>query len=223
MTLTRVVGGLLLCGWSNLWGQVATEANSTYQTPEARAGIARGLSREDRDKQQKPVELIEKMELKPGYTVADVGTGTGYMLPFLSRAVGPSGKVFGEDIFDDFLAKAKDHAKDLANVTFVKGTETDPALPANAFDRILLLDVYHHFDYPEKMLTAIGNSLKPGGRLVIVEYYKRKEAMPGGRALKHIRIDEADVIRELESNHFRLVSKWEHIKDSQYGLVLEKK
>jgi ubiquinone/menaquinone biosynthesis C-methylase UbiE len=207
---------------SGLGAQVATEANSGYRTEKQRAGMGKGLGSEDRDKRQKPRELIAEMKIAPGMAVADVGTGVGYMLPFLSEAVGPSGKVIAEDIFDDFLAAARERAKDLKQVEFVKGSETDAMLPENSFDRVLLLDVYHHFDYPEKMLAGIRKSLRPGGRLVLVEYYKREKAMPNGRALKHVRIDQAEVIREVEANGFRLESQWEHIPGSQYGLVLEK-
>jgi len=89
-------------------------------------------------------------------------------------------------------------------------------------DIVLALDVYHHFDYPQKMLAAIHKALKPGGKLVIVEYYKRAEAMPNNRALTHIRLDLADVIKEVEANHFHLLSEREHIPDSQYLLVLRK-
>ena len=107
-------------------------------------------------------------------------------------------------------------------MTFVKGTETDPKLPEAAVDIVLALDVYHHFDYPEKMLAAIHQSLKPDGKLVVVEYYKRQEAMPGGRALTHIRLDMPDVIKEIEANHFHLLAEKEHIPDSQYMLILRK-
>jgi len=164
------------------------------------------------------------MGLQPGMTVADVGTGIGYMLPFLSRRVAPGGHVIAEDIFDDFLASARLRVENqkLDNVTFVKGTETDPNLPEAAVDIVLALDVYHHFDYPEKMLAAIHKSLKPGGRLVVVEYYKRQEAMAGGRALTHIRLDMPDVIKEIEANHFHLIAEKEHIPDSQYLLLLRK-
>ena len=157
--------------------------------------------------------------------MADVGTGIGYMLPFLSRRVGPEGKVIAEDIFDDFLAGARQRADNpkLENVTFIKGTNTDPKLPAGALDVALALDVYHHFDYPEKMLAAIHQALKPDGRLVIVDYYKRREAMPGGRALTHIRLDMPDVIKEIEANRFHLISEREHIPNSQYMLVFTKK
>jgi ubiquinone/menaquinone biosynthesis C-methylase UbiE len=215
---------LLACA-SSLTAQVATQANSTYQTEQGRKSVAAGLADPARDEKQKPRELLEAMGVQRGMTVADVGTGVGYMLPFMSRAVGRSGNVIAEDIFDDFLTAAKQRAQNqnLNNVTFVKGTETDPNLPDGQVDEVLALDVYHHFDYPDKMLAAIAKSLKPGGKLVIVEYYKTQEAMPNGRALTHIRLNKPDVIKEIEANHFHLISEREHIPGSQYMLVLEKK
>ena len=98
-----------------------------------------------------------------------------------------------------------------------------PKLPADTLDAALLLDVYHHFDYPGEMLAHLRDSLVSDGRLVIVEYYKRAEAMPGGRALTHIRLDMPDVIKEIEANHFHLIAEKEHIPDSQYMLILTRK
>ena len=222
MKLAGLITGILLAG--ALSAQVAGQANSGYQTEQQRKSVASGLADPARDEKQKPGELIRAMGLQPGMTVADIGTGIGYMLPFLSRRVGGEGKVIAEDIFDDFLASAKQRVESLklANVAFVKGTETDPNLPANSVDIALALDVYHHFDYPEKMLAAIHKALKPEGKLVIVEYYKRQAAMPGGRALTHIRLDMPDVIKEIEANHFHLIAEKEHVPDSQYLLVLRK-
>jgi ubiquinone/menaquinone biosynthesis C-methylase UbiE len=218
-----VLTSLLLAG--GLFAQVASQANSGYKTEEQRQTVAKTLGDPARDEKQKPGELMRSAGVRPGMTVADVGTGIGFMLPFLSKRVGPEGKVIAEDIFDDFLAGAKQRVANqkLENVTFVKGTETDPKLPEGAMDLVLALDVYHHFDFPDKMLAAIHKSLKPDGRLVIVEYYKRAEAMPGGRALTHIRLDMPDVIKEVEANHFHLVAEKEHIPDSQYMLILTKK
>ena len=215
---------LLLAAAATLSAQVAGQANAGYKTPEGRKQVAASLADPARDQSMKPGQLMNEMGLKPGMTVADVGTGIGFMLPFLSRRVGPTGHVIGEDIEDDFLAMARQTAENqnLANVTFVKGTVTDPNLPAEGVDIILVVDAYHHFDYPEKMLAAIRKSLRPDGKLVIVEYYKRESAMPNGRALTHIRLDMPDVIKEVEANHFHLIEEKERIKNVQYMLVLEK-
>jgi len=207
-----------------LWAQVATDANQRYQTAEGRKAVAANLGNPERDATERPQELVDAMGLKPGMTVADIGTGVGYMLPYLSRAVGPSGRVLAEDIFDDFLNAARESAqeKNLTNVAFIKGTETNPRLEDGAVDVILALDSYHHYDYPEKMLAAFSQALRSGGRLVVVEYYKRPHAMPGGNAVKHIRLDEPDLVREIERSGFRKISEHEHIKGSQYMVVFEK-
>ena len=216
----QALGAALLLSAFILSGQVAKDANERYQTPEGRAAIGKGLSSADRDARQKPRELVAAMVLKPGMVVADIGTGTGYMLPFLSEAVGSGGHVLGEDIFPDFLEKAKTAATEhkLSNVEFVQGSETDPSLPANGVDVALALDTYHHWNYPEKMLAALHGELREGGRLVLVEFHKGAAGLPAN----HIRLDEADVIKEIEANQFRLVSKREHAKD-QYMAIFEKK
>src|SRR6266849_8324916 len=217
----RLTGILLFSTLAAAFGQVADKANSGYKTPEGRERVAQTLIAPDRDARQKPEELVRAMALEPGMVVADIGTGAGYMLPYLSRGVGAKGRVLAEDIQDDFLAKARHKAESekLGNITFVKGGETDPMLPEAAVDVALALDSYHHYDYPEKMLAGIRKSLKPGGRLVIVEYYKRPNAMANGRALEHIRLDAPDVVKEIEANGFHLESQREHIKDSQYMLT----
>ncbi|MEX2262392.1 MAG: methyltransferase domain-containing protein [Bryobacteraceae bacterium] len=208
------------------FGQVAEQANSGYRTKEGRDRVASSLARPSRDERQKPQELVDGLGLKPGQVVADIGTGIGYMLPYLSRAVGPSGRVYAEDIHDDFLEKAEAKAKKekLSNVSFVKGIEADVKLAKNSIDMAFALDAYHHMNYPEPIVDSIHRALKLGGRFVVVDFYKREGAMgPGRDARGHIRADQADVIREVEARGFKLTSKSEHLKDSQYVLVFKKK
>lgn len=205
-------------------GQVASDVNRRYQTPEQRAAIGRGLGDPERDAVEKPRELVASMQLRAGMTVADVGTGVGYMLPFLDVAVGPTGRVVAEDIFPDFLDQARARAakNGLTNVDFVLGTETDPKLAAGKVDAVLVLETYHHFDYPAKMLAGIAQGLAPGGRLFIADYYKRPNAMPGQDAMRHIRLDVDDVVKEVEANGFKLAWQREHIPGSQYIVCFTK-
>jgi ubiquinone/menaquinone biosynthesis C-methylase UbiE len=208
--------------------QVASQANEGYKTHEGRENVAKGLSDPTREERQRPRDIVDAMDLKMGGTVADVGTGTGFMLPYLSHAVGDTGRVIGEDIQSDFLdkAKLKVQLSRLTNVKFVQGTDRDPKLPADSLEGVLVLDVYHHFDYPEAMLEHIRDSLLSDGKLVIVEYFKRPGAMAGGdpnRAVQHIRLDQDDLIMEVEANGFRLVSKRDLVPKSQYIAVFEKK
>jgi ubiquinone/menaquinone biosynthesis C-methylase UbiE len=214
---------LLFCTFA--FSQVADKANEGYKTKEGRDGVARNLADPTRDERQKPREIVDAMGLKIGGAVADVGTGIGFMLPYLSHVVGQSGTVIAEDIAQDFLdkAKMKATAQGLKNVKFVLGTDRDPNLPADTLEAVLLFDVYHHFDYPEVMLGHIHDSLLSDGRLVIVDYYKRADAMPNGRALEHIRLDEDDVIREVEANGFKLASQHEHVPKTLYIAIFTRK
>lgn len=204
--------------------QVAEKANAHYQTEEQRRQMAQALLRPGRDRQQKPRELVAGLAIQPGMTVADIGTGAGYMLPFLSQAVGPSGRVIAEDIFPDFIRMATERAQaeHLANVTTVLGTETNPNLPAAGVDLEFALEVYHHLNYPNPVLRNLRKALRRGGRLVIVDYYRRPGALPGGDAMAHIRADQPEVIREVESNGYRLELKRDHIPGSQYILIFQK-
>jgi ubiquinone/menaquinone biosynthesis C-methylase UbiE len=203
------------------WPQAAEHANTRYKTAEGRAAVAKTLGAHDRGARQRPEALVEKMGVKPGMAVADIGTGIGYMLPYLSQAVGANGKVYAEDIFPDFLEKARETAAQngLRNVEFIHGNEKDAKLPANSLDLAFILDAYHHFDYPAEMLAGIRAALKPGGRLVIVEFYK--EGFTGDPA--HIRFTEAELGKEVSGHGFELILSQEFNPKSQFMATFRKK
>jgi SAM-dependent methyltransferase len=135
--------------------------------------------------------------------------------------------VYSEDIFPDFVAAARDRAAKAGckHVEFILGDVKSVKL-APSVDLALILDAYHHFDYPESMLAGIRAALRSGGRLAIVDYYKRRGAMSNANpdfAISHIRLDDEAVAREIEANGFRLVSSKPFIAGSQYMAVFEKK
>lgn len=214
-------GALLACA---AWAQVATEANKDYQTPEGRARIAKTLQDQSRIDRLKPREMVALLEIQPGSTVADVGTGAGVMLPYFSEAVGAGGKVIAEDIATDFLEKAKARIQDnkLANITTVLGNEKDPKLPEGQVDLAFVLDAYHHFNYPADMLANIKRGLKPDGRLVIADFYQKKRGPQDKDMSNHIRADRDQVIKEIEENGYKLLTYKDH-GTSQYILIFGKK
>jgi len=209
-----------------LFAQVAEKANEGYKTAADRAMIARGLADAHREETLRPRDLVEAMGLRDRMKVGDVGTGVGFMLPYLSHAVGPAGVVYAEDIAQDFLDRAQLRARTigLTNIKFILGTELDPKLPGGNLDAVLVLDTYHHFNYPGAMLRNIHDSLVSDGRLFIIDYYRRPNAMgpgTGDRALEHIRLDLDDVIKEVEESGFHLISKRDWIPGSQYIIVFD--
>ena len=215
--MRRVALCALLC--AALPGQVAEKANSNYKSKESRDMMARSLGAADRAERLKASEIVRSLEIQPGSTVAEVGTGAGAMLPSLCASVGAPGKVLAEDIFSDFLDRARKKAETehLGNVSFVLGTEKTPNLPESCCDLVVTVDAYHHFDYPAEMLAGIRKALRPGGRFAIVDYYRRPDAMDSpGYALEHIRLDADDVVKEVESHGFRLATRKDHVPGKQY-------
>ncbi|HLN31247.1 MAG TPA: class I SAM-dependent methyltransferase [Gemmataceae bacterium] len=130
------------------------------------------LERPEREKEEQPTKLLDALKLHPGDVVADIGAGSGYLTFRLADRVGPKGKVLAVDIQPEMLALIRERmkARMVNNVEPIRGTEKDPKLPANTVDLILMVDVYHEFEYPVEMAEAMIQALKPGGRLVFVEY-----------------------------------------------------
>jgi len=143
-------------------------------------GGAPWLVRPERESEEQPDKALDAIGIAKGSTVADIGAGVGYFTWRLASRVGAAGVVYGEDIQPSMLTSLEKNMRDrkIANVKSVLGTIDDPKLPANSVDLVLLVDVYHEFSEPEKMLDHIRDSLKPGGRLVLLEYRAEDPTVP---------------------------------------------
>ena len=143
-------------------------------------GGADWLVRSEREDEEAPDAALDAIGIPRGATVADVGAGVGYFTWRLAERVGPSGKIYANDIQSVMLDKLRKNmeARHLTNVQTVLGAEDDPKLPAGAMDVVLLVDVYHEFSEPQKMLQKIRQALKPDGRLVLLEYRKEDPSIP---------------------------------------------
>ncbi|HEX5084596.1 MAG TPA: class I SAM-dependent methyltransferase [Blastocatellia bacterium] len=129
------------------------------------------LERPERIEEERPDQVVEQMKLKPADVVADIGAGTGYFSFRISRVV-KQGKVFAVDIQPEMLAVIEKRKKESKtdNVIGVKSEEADTKLPDNSVDVALLVDVYHEFSFPREMMMSVVKALKPGGRVVQIEY-----------------------------------------------------
>jgi predicted methyltransferase len=167
-----------------------------------------------RDAWQKPHEVIQALALKPDAVVADLGAGTGYFAVRLARML-PSGKVYAVDVEPDMVKYLQERAKKekLENLVAVAGTPADARLPEKA-DVIVLVDVYHHIDRRTDYFSRLRSSLKPGGRLSVIDFRMDSPAGPP----KSARIPAERVIAELKAAGYSLTQRHDFLP-RQYFLV----
>jgi ubiquinone/menaquinone biosynthesis C-methylase UbiE len=160
------------------------------------------LDRAERDREEDPDQAIRLLRIQRGSTIADVGAGSGNITIRLARAVGPMGKVYAIDIQPgmlQILEKNVARAK-LANVVPVLGAIDDPKLPVESIDLAIMVDVYHEFSEPQKMLQRLREAIKPGGRLVLLEYRAEDPDVP---ILRDHKMTKAQVKLEVEHEGFK--------------------
>ena len=138
------------------------------------------LDRREREEEEHPAQVLDALDLRPGEIVADLGAGSGYFTFRMAPKVGETGKVLAVEIQEAMLntLRARASALKAANVEVVQGTEADPHLPAGGVDLVLVVDVYHELSYPFEVMTRVREALKPGGRVVFVEYRKEDPEVP---------------------------------------------
>jgi ubiquinone/menaquinone biosynthesis C-methylase UbiE len=173
------------------------------------------LERPEREKEEAPTKLLAALKLRPGDVVADVGAGSGYYTFRMAEQVGPKGKVLAVDIQKEMLdiIRSRMAERKVDNVEPVLGTESDPKLPAGGVDLILLVDVYHEFSFPYEMTQALVKALKPGGRLVFVEFRLEDPDVP--IKLVH-KMTQKQVLKEMKPHpleHARTIQSlpWQHV------------
>lgn len=177
------------------------------------------LERPERVREERTDLLVDNLPLAADSIVADIGAGTGYFSFEIATRV-PNGKVLAVDIQPEMLAiiASRREAGSGANVQTVLGSESDPRLPASSVDLILIVDAYHEFSYPREMGEAIAESLRPGGRLVLIEY-RGEDPSVGIKPLHKMTVKQA--IREIEA----VGLQWERTGDflpQQHFLVFKK-
>jgi len=170
-------------------------------------------------------EILRALELKAGMAAADVGAGTGLFTLLMSQQVGPQGWVYAVEISPRFLEHLGQLAVDhhLANVTPVLGGQQSIRLPPASIDLAFLCDVYHHFEYPQSSLASIHRALRPGGRLVVIDF-KRIEGESRDWILGHVRAGQATVRQEIEAAGFEWANEPKiELLSENYFLVFCKK
>jgi ubiquinone/menaquinone biosynthesis C-methylase UbiE len=173
------------------------------------------LERPERLVEERPDLLMSELDLKPGMVVADIGAGTGYHAGRMAQLVGPKGKAYAVDIQPEMLALLDKSMKrqGIFNVQPVLGKEADPNLPANTFDLIIMVDVYHELEFPAQMMTKMVEALKPNGRLVFVEFKAEDPRVP----IKTLhKMSEAQIKKEAEAFPLQWVRTaktlpWQHV------------
>ena len=176
---------------------------------------AEWLERPEREREEMPNRLVELLKLKEGDVVADIGVGTGYIAQRISPKIGDTGTIYGVDIQQEMLdlLDEKMAAAGVQNVKGVLGTITDPKLPPESVDLAIMVDVYHEFSHPYEMMQNICRALKPGGRVVFVEYRAEDPKVPIKRLHK---MSELQVIKEATPHPLVWVETlrdlpWQHV------------
>ena len=158
------------------------------------------LERKEREMEENTSQLLKNLGIKSGMLIADIGAGSGYHSALLSKMVG-TGKVFAVDVEPEMIGYLNERIKQekLSRIVPVLSTEQKVSLPENTVDIMLLVDVYHEFSYPYEMALSMRAALKPGGKLVLVEFRSEDQTVP----IKTIhKMSEAQAIKELRAAGF---------------------
>jgi tRNA A58 N-methylase Trm61 len=195
--------------------------NERFQNPDAKEFVEK-FETESREIFVQRKEIVAACKLKPGMRVADIGAGTGLLTRLFAAEVGPQGQVYAVDIARSFIEHIEKTCQE-AGITNVKGVVCTPdsaELPANSVDLAFICDTYHHFEFPMKTMASIHRALRPGGRLVLVEF-QRIEGKSSDFTMNHVRAGQEVFTKEIESAGFKVVEENRFLKEN-YFLTFER-
>ena len=196
--------------------------NDPFKNPDVEK-YAKTFEGESREVFTHREKVLAACKLKPGMVVADVGAGTGLYTRLFAKAVGPDGQVFAVDIAPKFLERVQATCRDagLKNVTPVMCNPDSVDLPANSVDVAFICDTYHHFEFPERTMLSLMRALKPGGRVVVIDFHR----IPGKSTdwvLGHVRAGQEVVEKEIASFGFEKVEEVKDLLKENYLVVYRK-
>ena len=169
--------------------------------------------------------IVAAMGIGDGDVVADVGAGTGFLTRLIAHTVRDEGRVFAVDITPSFLSHIaeKAAAEGLTNITTVLAEADDTKLPPASVDVVLVCDTYHHFEYPLRSTASIHRALRPGGRLIVIDF-ERTVGVSSQFAVNHVRAGKGTVTDEIKNSGFDLVREIPLMtNEGQYYLEFEKR
>lgn len=173
------------------------------------------LIRESRQREEDCQKMLENLGVKPGMTICDMGCGNGFYSLKLAEMVGKEGKILAVDIQPEMLRllKARAEEEGIENIELILGDIDNPKLPEGKVDMILCVDVYHEFSHPVEMLAGMHQSLKPDGKVALLEFRMEDPNVP--IKLLH-KMSKKQAVLEYEANGFQLASQfdglpWQHM------------
>ncbi len=202
------------------WQAVASQtARQQHHPPPISSDYIQALEDPSRTEWQQPEEVMARLDLKVGDEVADLGAGTGYFTLRMAREVGAMGRVYAVDTNPEMLEYIEKRAEEeeLENIQTILADPDNPKLGSKSVDLIFICDVLHHVSNRDRYYPLLARALRTGGRLVNIDFHKRK--LPVGPPVE-MKIAKKDVIREIEAAGFRLVEDYKFLK-YQYFLVFE--
>jgi predicted methyltransferase len=188
--------------------------NKPFAEPDVKAFIER-FEKESREIFAQRKEIVAACKLQPGMAVADVGAGTGLFTRLFAAEVGPQGRVYAVDIARNFIEHIEKTANEagLQNVTGIVCTPTSSQLPPSSIDLAFICDTYHHLEFPQKTMGSIHRALRPGGRLILIDFHRIDGKTPKGM-LNHVRAGEEVFVKEIEDAGFKKVDEEKLLKEN---------